>query len=128
MGVYSDGSYGIPAGLIYSFPVTCDKGEWSIVKGKLIDFLYLIKLTRDLSTLCLGSAHRYNGFQYQPYKVFTPSDYVRRNKYDRLAPNHKYYWVNSYFIPHKHPYKKYQYVENNINIDYAMTIINGCIG
>ncbi|CAN4125904.1 unnamed protein product [Withania somnifera] len=37
MGVYSDGSYGIPAGLIYSFPVTCEKGEWSIVQGLKID-------------------------------------------------------------------------------------------
>ncbi|XP_021677959.2 malate dehydrogenase-like [Hevea brasiliensis] len=33
MGVYSDGSYGIEPGLIYSFPVTCQKGEWSIVQG-----------------------------------------------------------------------------------------------
>lgn len=33
MGVYSDGSYGIQPGLIYSFPVTCEKGEWSIVQG-----------------------------------------------------------------------------------------------
>ncbi|CAA0806029.1 Lactate/malate dehydrogenase family protein, partial [Striga hermonthica] len=32
MGVCSDGSYGIPHGLVYSFPVTCDKGEWSIVQ------------------------------------------------------------------------------------------------
>ncbi|KAL6005044.1 hypothetical protein ACLOJK_005604 [Asimina triloba] len=37
MGVYSDGSYGIPPGLIYSFPVTCEKGEWSIVQGLKID-------------------------------------------------------------------------------------------
>ncbi|KAF9600637.1 hypothetical protein IFM89_011220 [Coptis chinensis] len=37
MGVCSDGSYGIPAGLIYSFPVTCAKGEWSIVPGLKID-------------------------------------------------------------------------------------------
>lgn len=35
MGVYSDGSYGIQPGLIYSFPVTCEKGEWSIVQGLL---------------------------------------------------------------------------------------------
>lgn len=35
MGVYSDGSYGIQPGLIYSFPVTCEKGEWSIVQGRL---------------------------------------------------------------------------------------------
>ena len=33
MGVYSDGSYGIAEGLIYSFPVTCSGGDWSIVKG-----------------------------------------------------------------------------------------------
>ncbi len=33
MGVYSDGSYGIEKGLIYSFPVTCANGDWSIVQG-----------------------------------------------------------------------------------------------
>ncbi|KAJ8450095.1 hypothetical protein Cgig2_033289 [Carnegiea gigantea] len=37
MGVYSDGSYGIQPGLIYSFPVTCQNGEWSIVQGLKID-------------------------------------------------------------------------------------------
>lgn len=31
MGVYSDGSYGITEGLIYSFPVKCKDGDWSIV-------------------------------------------------------------------------------------------------
>ncbi|MDA9004017.1 malate dehydrogenase [bacterium] len=33
MGVFSDGSYGIAEGLIYSFPCTCKNGEWSIVQG-----------------------------------------------------------------------------------------------
>jgi malate dehydrogenase len=33
MGVYSDGSYGIEAGLIYSYPVTCSGGDWQIVQG-----------------------------------------------------------------------------------------------
>ncbi|KAG6593836.1 malate dehydrogenase, cytoplasmic-like [Cucurbita pepo subsp. pepo] len=37
MGVYSDGSYNVPAGLIYSFPVTCQNGEWSIVQGLSLD-------------------------------------------------------------------------------------------
>lgn len=37
MGVYSDGSYNVPAGLIYSFPVTCRNGEWTIVQGLSID-------------------------------------------------------------------------------------------
>ena len=33
MGVYSNGEYGIAEGLIYSFPVTCKNGDWSIVDG-----------------------------------------------------------------------------------------------
>lgn len=33
MGVYSDGSYGIEEGLIYSFPCRCNNGEWDIVQG-----------------------------------------------------------------------------------------------
>jgi malate dehydrogenase len=33
MGVYSDGSYDIEPGLIYSYPVTCSGGDWSIVQG-----------------------------------------------------------------------------------------------
>ncbi len=33
MGVYSDGSYGIAEGLIYSFPCRCKNGEWEIVQG-----------------------------------------------------------------------------------------------
>ncbi|PPD79476.1 hypothetical protein GOBAR_DD23590 [Gossypium barbadense] len=37
MGVYSDGSYNAPAGVIYSFPVTCKNGEWTIVQGLAID-------------------------------------------------------------------------------------------
>ena len=33
MAVPSDGSYGVPEGLISSFPVTCSGGEWEIVEG-----------------------------------------------------------------------------------------------
>ena len=33
MGVYSDGSYGVTEGLIYSFPCRCSDGEWNIVQG-----------------------------------------------------------------------------------------------
>ena len=32
MGIYSDGSYGITEGLIYSFPCRCKDGEWAIVQ------------------------------------------------------------------------------------------------
>ncbi|EIJ43987.1 malate dehydrogenase [Beggiatoa alba B18LD] len=37
MAVPSDGSYGIPEGLIYSFPITTANGEYSIVQGLEID-------------------------------------------------------------------------------------------
>jgi malate dehydrogenase len=37
MAVCSDGSYGVPEGLISSFPVTTSKGGWEIVQGLEID-------------------------------------------------------------------------------------------
>jgi malate dehydrogenase len=37
MGVASEGSYGIEAGLIYSYPVTCQNGDYRIVPGLSID-------------------------------------------------------------------------------------------
>lgn len=36
-GVVSDGSYGVPAGLIYSFPLRSDGTNWSIVSGLAVD-------------------------------------------------------------------------------------------
>ena len=37
MGVYSDGSYGIEPGIIYSYPVRCSGGDYEIVQGLSID-------------------------------------------------------------------------------------------
>ena len=37
MGVVSDGSYGIPEGLMYGFPVVCENGDYKIVQGLAID-------------------------------------------------------------------------------------------
>lgn len=37
MAVPSDGSYDIPEGLVYSFPVTCSNGDYEIVQGLDID-------------------------------------------------------------------------------------------
>jgi malate dehydrogenase len=37
MAVYSDGSYGVPEGLLSSFPCTTSAGTWSIVQGLDID-------------------------------------------------------------------------------------------
>jgi malate dehydrogenase len=33
MGIPSDGSYGIPEGILYGYPVTCKGGKYEIVKG-----------------------------------------------------------------------------------------------
>jgi len=37
MGVASDGSYGIPEGLICGFPCLCDGGTYKIVEGLELD-------------------------------------------------------------------------------------------
>ena len=37
MAVRSDGRYGVDQGLISSFPVTCNDGDWSIVPDLEID-------------------------------------------------------------------------------------------
>jgi malate dehydrogenase len=37
MAVPSDGSYGIPAGVVYSYPVTTKDGEYAIVQGLSVD-------------------------------------------------------------------------------------------
>lgn len=33
MAVPSDGSYNVPSGLVYSFPVVCNGGDWEVVKN-----------------------------------------------------------------------------------------------
>ena len=45
MGIHSDGSYGIAEGLIYSFPVTCEGGKYTIKQG-----LEINDFSRDLMT------------------------------------------------------------------------------
>src|SRR5512134_524058 len=37
MGIPSDGSYGIPEGVIYGYPVTCKNGQYEIVQGLAIN-------------------------------------------------------------------------------------------
>jgi len=37
MGIPSDGSYGVKPGIIFSYPVTCKNGKYSIVQGLKID-------------------------------------------------------------------------------------------
>jgi malate dehydrogenase len=51
MGVVSDGSYGIPEGIIYGFPCTTSKGEYQIVKGIEIDAFSREKMDATLKEL-----------------------------------------------------------------------------
>ena len=37
MGVVSNGSYGIPEGIVYSYPMTIKNKKWEIVQGLPID-------------------------------------------------------------------------------------------
>ncbi len=52
MGVYSDGSYGIEKGLIYSFPCTCSGGKWEIVQGVEISDFSQSKMSATEQELC----------------------------------------------------------------------------
>ncbi len=51
MGVPSDGSYGVPEGLISGFPCTCEDGEYSIVEGLDIDEFSREKIDASVAEL-----------------------------------------------------------------------------
>jgi len=51
MGIASDGSYGIPDGTMYGFPVTCVGGKYQMVKGLEIDEFSRGKMDATLKEL-----------------------------------------------------------------------------
>ncbi len=51
MGVASDGSYGVPEGLISGFPCTCTGGKWSIVQGLELDDFSRSKIDASVAEL-----------------------------------------------------------------------------
>jgi malate dehydrogenase len=51
MGVASDGSYGVPEGLISGFPCTCTDGRWSIVQGLDLDEFSRSRIDASLAEL-----------------------------------------------------------------------------
>ncbi|MDR2092219.1 MAG: malate dehydrogenase [Azoarcus sp.] len=51
MGVPSDGSYGIPEGIVFGFPVTTENGEYKIVQGLEIDEFSRERMTKTLNEL-----------------------------------------------------------------------------
>lgn len=63
MGVVSDGAYGTQQGLVFSFPVTCSGGKWSIMQGLVLDEASKARLRvteaelieeKDLAAQCLA--------------------------------------------------------------------------
>jgi malate dehydrogenase len=51
MSVPSDGSYGVPEGLVSSFPCTCANGSYSIVQGLAIDDYSRAKIDASVAEL-----------------------------------------------------------------------------
>lgn len=51
MGVPSDGSYGIPEGLICGFPCICTDGQWKIVEGLELDDFSRAKIDESVAEL-----------------------------------------------------------------------------
>jgi malate dehydrogenase len=51
MAVRSDGSYGIPEGLVYSYPVTTHDGQWEIVQGLEINEFSRAKMDASAAEL-----------------------------------------------------------------------------
>ncbi|TXK59173.1 malate dehydrogenase [Alkalisalibacterium limincola] len=51
MGIPSDGSYGIPMGVMYGFPVTCQDGEYTIVQDLDIDEFSRERMNHTLAEL-----------------------------------------------------------------------------
>merc|ERR1712076_86192 len=52
MGVFSDGSYGTPEGVMFSFPVTLADKKWTIVQGLKVDDFAKDKLALTGKELC----------------------------------------------------------------------------
>ena len=51
MGIPSDGSYGIPEGLICGFPCVCTDGEWKVIEGLEIDDFSRAKIDASVAEL-----------------------------------------------------------------------------
>ena len=51
MGIPSDGSYGIPEGIVYSFPVRIEGGRYSVVQGLEVDSFQREKMDATLAEL-----------------------------------------------------------------------------
>ena len=53
MGVFSDGSYGTPPGVVFSFPVTIHSGKWSIVQCLDLSAITQENIAENGKELCM---------------------------------------------------------------------------
>lgn len=51
MGIVSKGEYGVPAGLVFSMPCTCENGEWKVVEGLELDDFAKTKIQENIEAL-----------------------------------------------------------------------------
>lgn len=56
-GIYSHGEYGVPKGLICSFPVTSDGYNWHVVEGLELDTMSRARIDRSVAELMEERAH-----------------------------------------------------------------------
>ena len=52
MGFFSDGSYGTPEGVMFSFPITVANGKWTIQQGLAVSDFARGKLDATGKELC----------------------------------------------------------------------------
>ena len=91
MGIPSDGSYGVPEGIISSFPVTCAGGAYQIVQGLDIDDYSRAKIDASAAELVEErDAVKELGLDLIPIRVFAASECLLRGisaADTRSAPN-----------------------------------------
>ena len=88
MAVFSDGSYNTPHGVMFSFPVTCTGGKWTIVKVIILIIIFLICNTQYIDHYIPCNTH-YKGYHihnithhmdhYIPSKTHHIDNYNRNN-------------------------------------------------
>lgn len=64
MGIVSDGSYGVPEGLVFSFPVTCKDFEYKVVEGLTISEFAKEQIQNAIDELIDERDQAINEFDY----------------------------------------------------------------
>ena len=79
MGVFSDGSYNTPVGVMFSFPVRCSKGTWTIVQVGWIGNLSRIQINNG-NTITGKSYFVEDGNVYCDISTLLSSNFIEVNE------------------------------------------------